>query len=216
MTFVHPIRRQLAAAAVLLAAALSLLVPPTQAHADTPQLRVAVDNGRADATAGSSSVYTVTVTNLGGAKVKNLRLSQSVPAGARLVSAGAHGRLAQGQVTWTVDLPAAGSRTVRTTLRVDKLTPDTLLRLATVACVRRTADGAPLVCAADSDALPAEAAAAANGSATTTSSKLPGGVSAPWWAYGGAGAVVLVAAGAAVLAVRRRQRRATTGVGTPQ
>ncbi|WP_375423214.1 hypothetical protein [uncultured Friedmanniella sp.] len=206
------------AAALPLLLALPLVLGPlgswlgptaAEAKAAQPQLSVAMDNGQSSATPGGRSRYTVTVTNLGTAKLKTLRLSQTVPEGARLVSAGSSGKVGRGQVSWTLDVPATGHRTVSTTLEVGSHPAPDLLRLASVACVRATPSGPPLVCATDSDELPAGAAAASAASAASAApaASSSASVGVTGWSIA-AGVAALLAAAVAVLVVRRRRRSA--------
>ena len=190
-------------AAVLLCAAMLLLSgSATSARADTPdpQLSIAVDDGSTSVRSGDKLSYTITVTNLGTSKVKDLRVSQTVPTGASVVSAGSHGDEAKGKISWSVDLGAAQKVTVRTTLALGT-TPGSALRLATVACAQVSAKGPALVCASDSDQLPAGAAAEAAQALVAPSSGWLDGRT-PW--YVGGAALVLVLVGALLLVLRHR------------
>jgi uncharacterized repeat protein (TIGR01451 family) len=132
-----------------------------EAKAKSPQLSITVDDGRADAKPGDELRYTLTVTNLGGDRVEDLRVTQTVPTGARLRSADRAGRASEGTVAWTVDVAPGRSTTVTTSLTLARELPADLLRLATVGCASTSAKAPPVVCASDSDELPAGAAAAA-------------------------------------------------------
>jgi len=123
-----------------------------------PQLSIAVTNGHTSAAAGERLAYTVTVTNLGGAAVNNLWVTQSVPAGANFGAADAQGQQHSGAVTWRVKVKASGTAVLHTTMTVAARTPQDLMRLATVTCAKLAVKGPPLVCASDSDQLPAGAA----------------------------------------------------------
>lgn len=155
-----------------------------------PQLSIAVDDGLTTAVAGDKLAYTLTVTNLGTERVRDLLVTQTVPAGSTLVSKDSGGKESAGTVTWKVDLDATKVKTFSLSLEVDS-TPDEVLRLATVACARLTTKSPPLVCASDSNQLPAGAAADAEQAkaAEADASWLPPN-------YG-----VFVAGGVAVLAV---------------
>jgi uncharacterized repeat protein (TIGR01451 family) len=194
-------------AAVLIGAVLLTLGGTGAAQADTPapQLSIAVDNGSTAAKSGDKLGYTITVTNQGTRKVKDLRVSQTVPAGASVVSADADGDEAKGTISWKVDLAAADKVIMHTTMSLGS-TPDSALRLATVACAQVSAKGPALVCASDSDQLPAGAAVdrAAADAVPAAGGWLDG--RAPWYA-GGAAVAVLAAAGAALLVRRRRHGR---------
>jgi uncharacterized repeat protein (TIGR01451 family) len=204
----HPqldLTRRSRMAAVLIGAVLLTLGGTGAAQADTPdpQLSIAVDNGSTAARSGDKLGYTITVTNQGPQKVKGLRVSQTVPAGASVVSADADGDEAKGKISWKVDLAAADQVTVHTTMALGS-TPESALRLATVACAQVSARGPALVCASDSDQLPAGAAVeAAQASAVAAPSGWLDGPT-PWYA-GGVAALVLVLSGALLLVRRHRQ-----------
>jgi len=192
-------------AAVLIAAALLTLGGTGAAQADTsdPQLSIAVDNGSTAAKSGDELGYTITVTNLGTRKVKGLQVSQTVPAGVSVVSADADGDETKGKISWKVDLAAADKIIMHTTMALGS-TPDSALRLATVACAQVSAKGPALVCASDSDQLPAGAAVErAEADAVPAADGWLDG-RAPW--YAGGAAVAVLAAGGAALVVRRRHR----------
>jgi uncharacterized repeat protein (TIGR01451 family) len=199
----HHLARGPRLAGLLLGAALLALggtAATAQADAPAPQLSITVDNGNASVTSGDRLSYTVTVTNLGTRKVKDLLVSQTVPTGASFVSADSKGDEAKGKVGWSVDLAAAGTATMRTTMALGR-TSESTLRLATVACAQVSAKGPALVCASDSDQLPAGAAVErAQADAAAAHGWFDG--PNPWYA-GGSAAVVLAAFGA-VLATRRR------------
>lgn len=168
-----------------------------------PELSITVDNGRSTVAPGDQLEYTITVTNLGADRVRRLRLSQTVPQGARVVTTGSGAVVKAGTVRWTLDVPATGHTAVRTTLRVADPAPPDLLRLAVVGCAALRTDGPPLVCATDSDQLPAGAAAqqrqaAPVGAAATHRS---------WWPYAGGGALLVGAVLGGLALLRRRRRR---------
>jgi len=191
-------------AAVVIGAALLTLGGTGAAHAATPapQLSIAVDNGSTAAKSGDKLGYTITVTNLGTKKVRDLRVSQTVPAGVSVVSADADGDETSGKISWKVDLAAADKVTMHTTMALGS-TPDSALRLATVACAQTSAKGPALVCASDSDQLPAGAAVErAEADAVPAAGGWLDG-RAPWYA---GGAVAVLAAAGAALVVRRRHR----------
>ncbi|WP_406318803.1 DUF11 domain-containing protein [Streptosporangium sp. NBC_01639] len=170
-----------------------------KAPAAAPKLSISVDNGRTAAQEGDRLTYTVTVNNIGTDKARGLDLTQSLPTGLHFVSADGHGTAAEGQVHWTVDVPAGKKATFHTTAEV-RATPEDLLRLATVACASTKGDDKPLVCATHSDQLPAGAAAAeAARAAAEPASRL-------WYAVAVAGLLALMLAG--MLLLRRSRRRA--------
>lgn len=186
----------------LVATAMLVGVPAGAAPADPPQLSIAVDNGHSSTAAGDTLDSAITVRNLGTTKIVGLKLTQTMPTGLVFGSADAAGVAGPDGVSWTVDLAPTAEAVVRSTMTVSDTPPD-LLRLATVACAAASADGPPIVCASDSDQLPAgaaaEAAIAADESAAASTALLR------WYLAGGA---VLVVAAVAVLLLIRRRRRA--------
>jgi uncharacterized repeat protein (TIGR01451 family) len=187
----------------------TLAAPRATAARQATQLSIAISNGRKRVKAGDSITYTVSVTNQGTAAVKRLRVVQSVPPGLTFRSADQDGTADRSGVHWDVDLKVAGKVTRRSTMTVTK-TPSQLLRLATVACASMSIKAPPIVCAADSDVLPAGAAAQAAApkpkhatvaAASSSSSKRP--------------LVMLVAllvlAIAGTLLIRRRHDRVVSG-----
>lgn len=177
---------------------------PARAETRPPQLSITVDDGRTDAKAGDELRYAVTVTNLGGKRVEDLRVTQTVPAGAELGSADRDGRASKGTVAWTVDVGPGRSTTLTTSLTLAGELPPDLLRLATVGCASTSAKAPPVVCASDSDELPAGAAAAAQ-----QRELAPAAAARPAWvlpaAAGSAGLVAATGLGA-WLTGRRRGR----------
>jgi len=211
----RPSSRGLIHCAAAGALAVLLGLAPAYANADTtkPQLSIAVDNGHEAAVEGDRLGYVITVTNLGTSKVRDLVITQSVPAGATFVSADDQGVHRAGKVTWKLSLKATKKVILHASMTV-ATTPDELLRLATVACAQISATGPPLVCASDSDQLPAGAVAeSAQQAAEEPRVNSPNRI---WWYAGGAGALVGVAA-AILLVVRsgtathRRHRRTQPG-----
>ncbi|GAA3136217.1 hypothetical protein [Streptosporangium carneum] len=167
---------------------------PVKAAEPVPKLSIAVDNGRTTAKEGDRLTYTITVDNVGTTDVDDLRLVQTMPAGLKFVSADGHGTAKEGQVAWTVDLPAGKNATFHTKAQV-LATPQDLLRLATVACASTESGGRPIVCAAHSDQLPAGAAAEAAGRSASSDADRP-------W-YIPTGAALLAVAVLGVWAFRR-------------
>lgn len=192
--------------AVMVAGVLALL--PGVAHAEpaktaTPQLSIAIDDKADSAAKGDKLAYTITITNLGTERVKDLAVSQTVPAGSRFDSADRSGRHIGNAVSWTVNIKAAEKVTLHTSLTV-AATPATLLRLATVVCAQLSAKGPPLVCASDSDELPAGALAAAAADASQDVSS-----TALWTSRKvvvPAAIAVVAMGGASLLLVARRRR----------
>lgn len=180
---------------------------------DGPQLSITVDNGRTSAQPGEVLDYVLTLTNLGSADIKGLRVTQSVPSGLALVKADGGGRAKGGNVGWDVDLRAAKVAIFHITMKVSA-TPKDVLRLATVACATLPDRSSPIVCASHSDQLPAGAAAVAAASAITPTSAVASGpvVAAAtkstshqvvWWVIG---AGVLIGVVIAILVIVRRRR----------
>ncbi|MER5419195.1 hypothetical protein [Streptosporangium roseum] len=159
-----------------------------------PTLSIGVDNGRTSAKEGDRLSYTVTVRNIGTTDASDLRLTQSLPTGLKLVSADRDGKAKAGHVTWTVDLKAGRNATFHTTAEV-QATPDDLLRLATVACASAEADDKPIVCATHSDQLPAGAAAAGAAAADAARPVATPAPARPWYVLAGAGLLVLMVFG---------------------
>ena len=193
----------LAAAALALVATLAAAPLPARGAEPAPQLSIAVDDGHTSVAAGGKLGYTVTVTNLGTRTVRGLWVSQNVPAGAVFVSAGRHGTVRSGSVRWRVTLGAGQKTTMTTSMTVAARPPATLLRLASVACAAGSQTGRPLVCASDSDELPAGAAA------TAAQAKLQSGGSASppgWGPYAASGVAAAVLLGAAAWLLRRRSQ----------
>jgi uncharacterized repeat protein (TIGR01451 family) len=196
-----------AATALVLGGIVLLVAAPAQAAPAGPQLSIAVDNGRASVKGGDTLSYAVTVTNLGAQAVRNVRLSQTLPAGSAFVSADSDGKHAAGVVSWRVGVKPSAKATVHVKLRAPKNPPQDLLRLASVACARVSIDGPPVVCAADSDQLPAGAASeAATRAAEQAPAPRPGFLesTADRLVAGGSAMAVLLAVLAMVGLQRRR------------
>ncbi|MDQ1398790.1 MAG: hypothetical protein QOK20_722 [Acidimicrobiaceae bacterium] len=177
------------------------------AEPPAPQLSIAVDDGHPSAAAGDTLTYAITVRNLGSTPVSGLYVTQSVPSGLTFGSADSAGQATPGTVHWVVDLSATGTATFHTTMSVSA-TPKELLRLATVACASASATAPPIVCASDSDLLPAGRQSAAARTTTVSGGRARSG--ARGWFIGGA-IVVVAAVAVAVLMVRRRRRATVSG-----
>ena len=176
----------------------------------SPQLSIAIDNGKKSTTIGDTLDYVITVQNLGTADVDGLLIAQSLPSGLDFGTADAGGTADASEVTWNLDLKATTTATFHTTMTVTA-TPAELLRLASVVCANSSADGSPIVCAAHSDQLPAGAAAEAAASALAGDATTPASGISSWWYLGGGIGVVVVVAALAVLLVRRRVASPTEG-----
>lgn len=163
-----------------------------------PQLSIAVDNGRTSAAPGDKLSYVITLTNVGAKDVSDLWVTQSLPTGTSLLAADAAGDKLPGVVQWKVDLKATKQATFRTSIKLAD-TPEEVLRLASVVCAKVSAKAAPVVCASDSDLLPAGAAAAKTAQQVGTE---PPDRTA-WYAAGG---VALTALLSTLLVLRFRRR----------
>ena len=192
----------------------SAIVDPVVAAAAgapaSPQLSIAIDNGRKSATSGDTLDYVITVQNLGTADVDGLLIAQSLPSGLDFGTADAGGTADASDITWNLDLKASTTATFHTTMTVTA-TPAELLRLASVVCASSSAGGPPIVCAAHSDQLPAGAAAEAAASALAGDATSPASGISSWWYLGGGIGLVVVVAALAVLLVRRRGATPTEG-----
>lgn len=164
-----------------------------------PGLTVSVSDGRTAVQPGDQLTYLVSVRDAGVRGAPHLKITQTLSAGLRFLSASGAGVAMNRQVTWDASIPAGGTRTFSVVARVTR-TPAPLLRLAAVACVAAMRDSSrPIVCAAHLDRLPAASAAQASRDAK------PGG--AVLLAYA-AGALAVLAAGVlAVIAYRRSRLR---------
>lgn len=181
------------AAAVVLAAVSSpvpasgsSLPPPTR-----PALALKVDNGTMTSKPGQVHTYAVLLRNLGATDLRDVRVTETLPAGVTLLDAGGGTVLAGAdtQVTWTVDLPVGHHLVHTVEARVDRL-PDEH-GVTSTACARLGDSSVPVVCSTDADRLPAEAADTAGVSTTTL--------------LGGIAAALVVAGAAAWYFVRRRR-----------
>lgn len=174
-----------------------------------PQLSITVDNGRTSAAVGDRPTYTITISNLGSTQVTGLVVTQSVPTGLSFTSADSAGIAKAGLVSWFVDLKASGKATLHTTMTVSK-SPKELLRLATVACASVSAKGPPIVCATDSDLLPAGASAeGAKAEGRAKPAKRTGAAATSagrtgWYITGGLGGIAILVGGM-VLMTRKRK-----------
>ena len=178
---------------------------PTGEAPAAPQLSIAVDNGRTATTTGDRLDYAITVQNIGATDVEGLQISQTQPEGLRLESADAGGTEQPGLVLWTVDLAKGQASTLHSTMTV-VATPDDLLRLASVACVKVAADAPPIVCAAHSDQLPAGAKAEAEQASMTTAEEPAEPTGMRWFIGGGIAALAVVVVLFIAWWVRSRRR----------
>jgi uncharacterized repeat protein (TIGR01451 family) len=178
---------------------------PASAAPASPQLSIAIDDGRPSATVGTVLNYTITLHNMGSAKISGLLVSQATPAGAKITSAGSNGTISADAVGWKVNLAAAEQLDLHTVLTVSA-TPTSVLRLAVVACARIGGASAPLVCGSDSDQLPAGHAAEVSHAAAGRPAPAP--QSPAWWYLEGAAGAVLLLVASVALVWRRKQRHA--------
>lgn len=175
--------------------------------AAAPQLSITITDDVDTTDAAAELAYTIRVENLGTTDALGLVVTQSVPEGMTFGSADSAGTAASAVVSWTLDVKAATTATVATTMTVGE-TSDDLLRLATVACAQVTPTDPPIVCASDSDLLPAGAAAAAAGSDPASATAEDAAV---WWIVGSVSALVVVVAALALGLTLRRRRLLDTG-----
>ncbi|MFC7382427.1 hypothetical protein [Sphaerisporangium rhizosphaerae] len=204
-TAASAVRGRTAGARIGVAVALALLPPGTAAaYAATPHpakpkkdyaLRIGIDNGLAGVGPGDRVTYTIKVTNTGNADTPPLLLTQTLIPGVRLVSSAPKGKVTGGRVTWSGKVPAGGTGRYSATVQVGAL-PAGTQRLAAVACATTKGSRRPIVCAADSDRLPAPAAGGRPGSST-----------ALWYGAGGAVAALTALMGVLLrrVALRRRE-----------
>jgi uncharacterized repeat protein (TIGR01451 family) len=175
-------------------------LPTKQNPAAPPQLSIAVNDGHKAAAVGDELGYSIVVKNLGPDAVKRLRVTQTAPSGLTIESADASGRIKAGSATWTIDLKPGKKASLHTRATVSKTSTQTL-RLATVACASVTTKAPPVVCAADSDQLPA----GAKSDAARTSSN-DSGFAMRWFVIGGAVLLVVIS-----LWLMRRRRSSHQG-----
>lgn len=177
-------------------------IPSAGAGQRIAQLNISIDDGRESTTVGDQLQYTITVTNTGAEPLVGLVITQSMPAGLIFGSADGTGipTAAADAVTWTTDLAADQKATFTSTMNVGG-TDEQTLRLASVACAALTTDGLPIVCAADSDLLPAGAAAVVAQPEIPVATAEP--INSRWYVGAVSGIVV---AGSAVLLFRQRRR----------
>ncbi len=191
----------------LVAISAAAVAPVFAAEPAAPQLSIAIDNGSSTASVGDQLNYTVTIKNLGPNSVEDLVVTQSLPPGLTFESADSQGTSSPEKVTWSLSLEANSEATLNSTTTVGA-TPDTLLRLASVACASTSATATPIVCATDSDQLPAGAAAESAAAPTVPSENGIANLAWVWWIVGAA--AVILGALALVLFPRGRRRRART------
>ncbi|MCF2530478.1 DUF11 domain-containing protein [Yinghuangia soli] len=182
-------------AAGLLAAAAPVAAADSLPAPTRPALSIKVDDGATKTRAKQEHTYVVRLKNLGSTDLDRMAVTETLPSGMTLVSAGEGGTRNDGssEVMWTVDLPAGQEVTRTLKARVDKLPSGQAM--ASTACARLAGSSVPIVCSTDLDQLPtkAELAAAAEMPRTTL--------------YGGIAAAVLAVGGGTWWVLRRRRAR---------
>lgn len=197
----------LAAVAVLasIAGSFALGTAAASAQPEPPQLSISVTDEKDATTSGDELAYAITVQNIGATDLPGLVIAQTLPAELTPVSSDPAATQDGPTVGWTIDLAASQTVTLTSTATVGE-TPDDLLRLATTVCASTSPTDAPLVCASDSDLLPAGAAAAE--AETAASESEAAAASTAWVLPVAIGAVVVIAVLVLlVLLLRRRRRR---------
>ncbi|MEU8384405.1 hypothetical protein [Streptosporangium sp. NPDC048865] len=154
-------KRHLASAGLL--AAVAVVAAPAAgqplAWADpVPSVSISLDDGARETAPGAENTYTLRVSNQGTSQLKRVLLVQSLPPSMTFVKADAGGRVKQGKVAWTVNVPPQKDAVVHVSARVGAVAGAAVRNLATTACARRSATGPVLVCATDINtvALPEE------------------------------------------------------------
>ncbi|WP_375432366.1 LPXTG cell wall anchor domain-containing protein [uncultured Friedmanniella sp.] len=198
----------------------ALLLPPSAGAAPSPapstgvpQVQIALDDGQPSARVGQTLRYAVTVTNVGASPVKDMLITQTVPTGTTVSSARSKGpkptvvkaKAGPSQLQWKVTVDPGATVTRHSALTLAGADAS-LLRLASVACLQTGAKASPVVCASDSDLLPAGAEAQSRGDVVLPDPSTAG--TSAWWYAGGAGLLALVGAG--WLWRRRRHPSPTT------
>jgi uncharacterized repeat protein (TIGR01451 family) len=178
--------------------------PTAAAHLPrVPGLRISIGDGRTMAQVGDRLTYTVLVQNSGAHRSPPLKITQTLPAGLRFVSASGHGVAKAGSVTWYADLPAGRKDTFRLQAQVTR-SATRQSRLAAVACAALADSHTPIVCAAHLDRLPGAPAAASGRRAAT-----PAASTGPGYAVGALAVLAVGVLAIAGLRVRVRRRRAS-------
>ncbi|MEU8132650.1 hypothetical protein [Streptodolium elevatio] len=194
-----------ASAAVLAGAGGLLTATGPSAGAETlptpsrPALSIKVDDGSVKTRPGQVHTYTIRLRNLGSTDLNGMAVTEALPGGTTLVGSADGGTTgADGQITWTVDLPV-GQEVVRTVkARVDTLPPGN--GIASTACARLAGSTVPIVCSTDLDQIPRAELASSSGVGTFT-------------LFGGA-ALGAAALGGGTWYFLRRRRRAAPAAAT--
>jgi uncharacterized repeat protein (TIGR01451 family) len=196
-----PVEPEAPAEPVVPAEPMDPAVPAAPTDPTTPQLSISVSDDADAAGPGDELTYTTVVANLGTSDVLDLTVTQTVPEGLEFTAADNGGALTSSLVSWTVSVTASQSVTLSTTMTAGD-TPEELLRLAVVACALVAPTEPPVVCASDSDILPAGVAAEKAAKAPAQSDDQ--GI--VWIIAASAGAVLVIAA---VVLILRRRRNAS-------
>jgi uncharacterized repeat protein (TIGR01451 family) len=110
-----------------------------------PLLSISVGSGQRAVRLGSGYRYTVALRNDGPVTVRGLTIQLMLPPSVRFSAADSGGRLRDGRVRWTVDLPPSRQAVVHADVRA-ATAPAGPLRLAATACAAQGTSGLPLVC----------------------------------------------------------------------
>lgn len=187
--------------------ALAAEVAPPAEEEDpaVPDLAIEIDDGHTSVSEGDRLTYTVKIRNIGTVDAGDLLVTQTLPAGLRFDSADRDGVSSDGAVTWRTDLPAGRDTAFAVRAEVAK-PPSGQLRLASVVCAMIDGDSRPIVCAADSDRLPASENAGDAAEGSDGSSGLSGWLTV---LYVGLGVVLVLLL--ALIVWRRRRSRPSAG-----
>ncbi|MEV8635489.1 hypothetical protein AB0395_27900 [Streptosporangium sp. NPDC051023] len=118
-----------------------------------PAISIVLDDGARQAALGGESTYTLRIGNQGTTALRNITIEQTLPPSLIFVSADAGGRVREGEVSWTVDVPARRETVLHLSARVGDLSADDVPNLATTACASRGDGGPVLACAVDVNTL---------------------------------------------------------------
>ncbi|MFF3437657.1 hypothetical protein [Streptosporangium sp. NPDC002721] len=142
-------KRHLASAGLLAAIAAFPVGGPFAWADPVPSVSISLDDGAREITPGAENTYTLRISNQGTSQLRRVLLVQSLPPSMTFVKADAGGRVKQGKVAWTVNVPPQKDTVVHMSARVGAVAGAALRNLATTACARRSATGPVLVCATD-------------------------------------------------------------------
>jgi uncharacterized repeat protein (TIGR01451 family) len=201
-------------------AALAKKAPSSQASQKTgvrppalTGLSISISDGQKSAARGDHLRYVVKVKNAGGATVRNLQVTVTLPPYLSVSSASPRSAAKAGKVSWRASLRPGRTASFTMTAVVGK-TPRGMGHLAVVACALLHS-GTPVICAAHLDRLPGAAgttsssSGAAQGTSGSSSSSAGGGKTG----YLVGGLIVVACVLLAALAARRIRGRKGTGPG---